>query len=46
MNLGEIHSMMIMQSHNYIYEGEIAEEQELTFKQFERILSNNEICGQ
>ena len=35
--------MMIMQSHNYIYEDEIAEEQELTFKQFERILSNNEI---
>ena len=35
--------MMIMQSHNYIYEGESAEEQDLSFKQFERILSNNEI---
>ena len=35
--------MMIMQSHNYIYEDEIAEEQELTFKQLERILSYNEV---
>ena len=35
--------MMIMQAHNYIYENEIADEQILTFKQFDRILANNDI---
>lgn len=35
--------MMIMQSHNYIFEDEVSEEQELTFKQLDRVFSDREI---
>ena len=34
---------MIMESHSYSYEDDISEEQDLTFKSFERTLEENDI---